>query len=567
MFDLDEKFEKILYKYLPNKYKESKNDLIYSKVYSILQDKCLNKNVAMWGVGDFNNVSKTYVSQFLDTFADSLQNTKCIIDIRKELNGKKILGLPIISPEKIVHYDIDIILITSFRSRKYIAEEIKSYCPNVPYLDIYDELEKLGFPTTVDIFTENDKYVSLYYQRIRYQEAIDINDKEVQFETLLAMYADIKDIYYICKLIDECDIDDTLFVRKMSAFKSELVLLLNEVKKKISHRKDVIVWLQDAFRNVDWYDSKKNKFKILKKISERSVCFVNSYATAPVTYESVYSIITGKLPFEGKVYDSKFKFRVEQFKFLNKALEKEYGILLYTDERFDFLEKDNHLERYYKKYIPEIIWEILKQMCKLDGNILHFAYAFKELHVPFMCGFFSKEPIRMIFTKMGLDKENIGWEKIKIQFEDCLKYLDFELENFFEVLGKETMIVMLSDHAHVVYDKNENKPFYLYYSDLERSVKNVFMIYKKEWKHEVCSDFVSMIDFNQIASEIFEIKRFELPKRNKIYYQYYPIQNKTIRENASRFNGEDYINGIECCYDGEYIEVKTENKIEYIKKA
>lgn len=566
MFDLDDCFKEIIQKYIPNRYKVWSDDLVYSKVYMILQKKCLKKNVAMWGVGDINNIPKTYVSRFLSTFADSLQNTKCVIDVRKELRGKEILSIPIILPSDIDKFDVDIILITSYRSRKYIAKEIETSCPSIPYLDVYEELEKMGFSTDVDIFVENDKYINLYDQRTRYEMASDIDDKKTQCDKLLAMYADIKDIFCMFKIIEECTIEDALYIRKLQNLKKDLLSLQNKIKQEIRNRNDIIVWFQDAFRNIDWYDSDNKKFKILKNISKKSVCFVNSYATAPVTYESMYSIITGKMPLDGKVYDSRFKFDVEKFEFLNKSLNKKYDLRFYTDERFDIFFPHKKLKTYYRKYIPEIIWEILSQMCNgKSEKIVHFAYAFKELHVPFMCGFFSRKPIRTIFSKMGLEDENVDWKKVKVQFDDCLKYLDFELEYFFDLIGSETSIVLFSDHAHIVYDENENKPFYLYYDNLEKSVKNVFMIYKKNWKHKVYNDMVSMVDFNKIASLVFSQKVLQLPKRDRIYYQYYPIQNITIRENAKKFNGEDYIDGIDCCYDGKNLEINTPH-IKEIKK-
>ncbi len=37
MFDLDMEFSKIIHKYLTVEYKENKRDLIYGKVYKILQ--------------------------------------------------------------------------------------------------------------------------------------------------------------------------------------------------------------------------------------------------------------------------------------------------------------------------------------------------------------------------------------------------------------------------------------------------------------------------------------------------------------------------------------------------
>ena len=567
MFDLDMEFSKIIHKYLTVEYKENKRDLIYGKVYKILRSKCFKKNIAMWGVGDLNNPEETYVSKFLNVFADSLQNTKCLVDMRREIEGKELLGLPIVLPDKMFKYNVDVILVTSYRSRKYIVKEIQAQYPNIPYLDVYEELEKMGFNVDADIFAEDDKYIDLYYQKEKYLNAININDQEEEFQKLLIMYADIKYVYYICKCINECEINDYSFISKINKLREELIQLMEKVRETIVHRSDIVVWFQDAFRNIDWYDSEKKQFRVLKNISKKSICMVNSYSTAPVTYESLYSIITGNLPFEGKVYDTKFRFNIEEFAFLKKALEENYYIKYYIDEAFDFFYPNKRLETYYKKYLPEIIWEILQQMCVDDKNTLHFAYALKELHVPFLCGCFSQEPTRTLFSRMGLEGENGNWHDIKVQFADCLKYFDEELENFFAMLGDDTMMILFSDHSHVVYDQYESKPFYLYYNNLEKSVKNVFMIYKKTWEHKVYDSLVSMIDFNDIAMKIFSEKSLQLPNRESIQYQYYPIQNISIRENAKYFNGEDYIDGIECCYDGNEIKVKTPNKKECIEKV
>ena len=156
MFDLDMEFSKIIHKYLTVEYKENKRDLIYGKVYKILRSKCFKKNIAMWGVGDLNNPEETYVSKFLNVFADSLQNTKCLVDMRREIEGKELLGLPIVLPDKMFKYNVDVILVTSYRSRKYIVKEIQAQYPNIPYLDVYEELEKMGFNVDADIFAEDD---------------------------------------------------------------------------------------------------------------------------------------------------------------------------------------------------------------------------------------------------------------------------------------------------------------------------------------------------------------------------------------------------------------------------
>ena len=93
------------------------------------------------------------------------------------------------------------------------------------------------------------------------------------------------------------------------------------------------------------------------------------------------------------------------------------------------------------------------------------------------------------------------------------------------------------------------------------------MIYNKKWKPEIHNELVSMIDFNEIACQIYEKDSLELPYRKEVYWQYYPVYNKTIRENAAFFNGEDYIDGIECCYDGDAVKVSTPHSIKQIKKV
>ena len=42
---------------------------------------------------------------------------------------------------------------------------------------------------------------------------------------------------------------------------------MEKVRETIVHRNDVVVWFQDAFRNIDWYDSEKKQFRVLKNIS------------------------------------------------------------------------------------------------------------------------------------------------------------------------------------------------------------------------------------------------------------------------------------------------------------
>ena len=65
------------------------------------------------------------------------------------------------------------------------------------------------------------------------------------------------------------EINDYSFISKINKLREELIQLMEKVRETIVHRSDIVVWFQDAFRNIDWYDSEKKQFRVLKNISKK----------------------------------------------------------------------------------------------------------------------------------------------------------------------------------------------------------------------------------------------------------------------------------------------------------
>lgn len=98
----------------------------------ILQKVNSFKNVAIWGTGEHTE----YLLKVLDI--DKI-NLKCFIDSNQSKWGKEYYNKKILSPEAILDFQIDIVIISSYAHRTEIANQILRNFPNCKYIDLYDD--------------------------------------------------------------------------------------------------------------------------------------------------------------------------------------------------------------------------------------------------------------------------------------------------------------------------------------------------------------------------------------------------------------------------------------------
>lgn len=552
----DEKLVEIVKKYGFLDEGSASNKIFY-EISNILKEKCKGKRMAMWGIGDINNPKETYAYKFMETYVYFLGEIVCMVDAREDYQGKKMLDIPITNPDSLEEYDVSVVLITSFRSRKYIAKDIRNRFPDIYCLDIYEELEKRGVKTDKDIFANDSKYIDIFYLRKAYEEADNFIDKGLGLRKLIAKYLEIRDIYYVLYFIDEFINNQYEGYEEVLKSKQEIEELLAEIKDNISKKDDIVIAFVDAFRAIDWYDKKEEQFKLLKNISKNSKCFVNSSATGPVTYESMYSIMTGKMPLEGKIYNNKYSFDVEESEFFNEAVKRGYKINNYFNETYKIMEENENVKQYIGEYLTFNLWRLICNMAEKQSKNIHFFYAI-ELHIPFICGYLENEPIETVFSRMGLEESEEDFEKVSKQFENCLEYINLEINYFWDFLSEDMRKIIFSDHSHIV-NNYKKAPYYMYYNDIEQSVHNVFMISGKNIEPGIIKDLVSMRDFNKILLPILDDKDCSVIKRDVVQYEYYPVMNKSIRECSGLFGGEKYIDGIKCFRNEKNLVVFTPN--------
>ena len=153
----------------------TRNDFIDStKIHNIIlelfQKKCLKKKIALWGAG-YNNSMTSHAAVLLTKYATCLQGVVCLIDSCKELQGKDLLGYPIIAPEQLKDWDIDLVIISSRSSAESIKQSLHQFGPDCASLDLYQELRDQGIDIHYNFYEERSFYSELYDVRVAYENA------------------------------------------------------------------------------------------------------------------------------------------------------------------------------------------------------------------------------------------------------------------------------------------------------------------------------------------------------------------------------------------------------------
>ena len=212
---------------------------IHNIILGLLQQKCLKGRIALWGAG-YNNSLTSHAAVLLTKYASCLQGVVCLIDSCKEIQGKEYFGHPIIAPEDIEKYNLDLVIISSRSSGESIKKSLEKFGLGIESLDIYQELRERGIDIHYNFFEERSFYSELYDVRIEYEHAEE-NKKSESLWKLIASYMHIKDFYYGIQYIDEYIENGYEKSCQLAEFKEKLLNIIGEVAKKNAERKDDII--------------------------------------------------------------------------------------------------------------------------------------------------------------------------------------------------------------------------------------------------------------------------------------------------------------------------------------
>lgn len=542
----------ILKKYFPDKKSYGDFDIITTIGKCIEENN--KKNFAIWGAGEHTENLYKY-------FSVELKDCMFIIDNNENLNKKKFLGFNVVHSKQICNCDIDTIFISSHNGRIDIKNNINKLLPCCKAIDFYEILQEhydinLGQP----FYLQEDTYKKIFNLINNYDKSTVISVKEKILKEIIYMYISIADFINAQKFIKKYIYNNYYEKNNMKNLLEDLCGLLHVLNKKLKEKlgNNILLFFLDSLRAKDVYDI-KSPMKYLNNILKQSQYFTNAFSPSIFTYESVPSIFSGKLPFFNESYKRKVV-QESEVRFIQEAIKKDYTIKIYSPDYWKIINGPNIRYGNYSPIMSKNIWNALCDLISDDNkNVIFLLYFLQETHPPHICGYHTVEPVGHNTPFTCNDIVNQSQEKFNIQYNDCLKYVDNQLEFYFDIMGEDITKILFSDHGQIIenaMDKLENIKTLAGWHDDRFNIPLILNGSKiKPLKYD---NIFSMINFNDLIISLINNSKYDINK-NYIEVNFSKICNDTIKQKYTKVGYDDYLYGFRVLRDDKYKLVITGN--------
>lgn len=527
------KLKNILKTYFGTKF-DDKLDVL-SIIRKYLSDLGKDSKIAIWGAGEHTKI-------MFEKMPEVWEKALYIIDNLEKNQGKHILNKLTISPSKISIYDINTIIISTFDARKKIKRQISSMNMNIEVIDIYEYMEnKYNLVLDAPFYKPLNIYLKIHSLKNSLTNSLKEDRNEIM-QHIAYLYLSLADFK-----------NGTFYLKKASVseeFITEINQLMQEVKDNLNKRggNDIFLMLIDALRNKDL-----PKMNFLNNLAKKSINFEKSFATSIYTFGSLLSIFSGSMPFENKLYLRK-TLNENECELIEKALSNDFSIKMYSDGELPIINSNKVQTTIFSNYLSYSLWKgITDLICDKKENAIYFLYFLRESHPPHICGNNTGniEIHKTLFTTS--DEPNQTEEQYKKQLDDCLKYIDEQLNFYNDILESRVTQVIFSDHGQVVEGAtkrvDEIGTLAGWHDD---RCHNVFMINNlRKFDGIQVTELFSMKNFSKVISSIID-GNIKFYPSDFVGLQFEEMTNTISRKIYMDKKCEEYINGFDMYRTQEY---------------
>lgn len=476
-------------------------------IRNILNKFCYShNNVAIWCNGEQTRMLMT-------DYMDELRNINIIID--NQLNGYGD-GFNVIKESEIRDNRIEGIIISSYRYKDEIKKNLEKNFKDIPYLDIYDELQKKGICLEAEYYKyshPNNTYFVINKYRNNIRLGIDLEESYIQLINKLIV---IKDFFTATEVAKQF-----LKITSEPEKVKNVIMILSDlceyIKYNISkiNKNNILMICIDTMRKQDFYNRFNNT---IKAVNNKACCFYNAYSVSTSTYESL-------IPTYGEYKSVKQVGTIVKEKdcrFICESIKNKRKIYFYTDGD-KFIESDEIKYSGCFQTITEKLWNFLIDVSNEKHGLFyihvlqesHFWYANAYTEVPFVSG---------ISTDIIDLKNSDMIDKLKNQKIDADRYLDNILS--FLLGNINSNFVVYADHGYLMPDEykinEEDNSIYSYHNSLIQ----IPLIIKQNENNLMIGDryeLISLMQLNEMLCNIIN-NRIVTPKQ----YDYIKVQRTAI---------------------------------------
>ncbi|MCM1121518.1 MAG: hypothetical protein NC416_02935 [Eubacterium sp.] len=383
----------------------------------------------------------------MSDFMYELKNVKYIVDNYADKTVDN--GFKLIRDGELENLGIDAVIISSFKFKDDIAENLKKNHPGIRYLNLYEKLSEHGIDLQSDYYYHNHPYHHYHTINTIQREIKDLAqtaDLEKAYRQLIEHFIHIKD--FRTAICHAKRLEKIVNAEENRNLTSDLEELYENQKTAISGISDnnVLMLCIDGLRYQDL--SEQYMPKLAQEFDRNAFVFDNAYSFSTSTYESLIPVYSENDDLRTDYY-CQDAVSEERCRFIRKAKEQNRRIYFYTD-------MDTYVDGKEIRYsgmfqtASEKMWNFILD-AQEEKNGLFYIHILYESHFSFSNPYTEDELISegtaMLFDflppKGG--KLRTDYEK---QHKDSLCYLDDILTPMLNLL--DCRMLAYADHGNLI---------------------------------------------------------------------------------------------------------------------
>lgn len=461
-----------------------------------------------------------HTQMLMADFMYELKKVKHIVDNYADTTEGK--GFLLIRDEEIEKYEIDAIILSTYKFRQDVKQSLKQNHPDIPILDIYDQFEQKGIMLQSDYYYSNHPYQ--HYKRINQlqREIRTYNPEQLPKELyldLITKYIHIKDFRTaILKLKEWMDPGylETADKTRMEKLLSDLRALYELQKTAVASLSEdhVLMLCIDGLRHQDLCPQYMPKLS--REFQETAFTFERAYSFSTSTYESLLPVYSENDDLRTGYYNTN-SIPAEKCRFIKEAQKQGRKIYFYTDID-TFVESDSIQYSGAFQTATEKIWNFTLDAAE-EKNGLFYIHILYESHFSFSNPY-TKEKLISEGTAMLFDFLPQKGRKLRTDYKrqhlDSLRYLDDVLEPLLHPL--RCRMLVYADHGNLILNANckiqdipETK-----FSFAEEWLRIPYLIRSPEMGQGNNQQLISLMSLNDILVHLLNQKAYTAPENSFI---------------------------------------------------
>lgn len=397
-----------------------------------------------------------HTKMLMDAYIYELKKVRYIVDNYAVSDQEK--GFALIKDSEIESCEIDAIVLSTYKFRKDLKESLQENHPDIPVLDIYDELERAGILMQSDYYYSNHPYQ--HYKRINQlqrdiKETSDNLAIQELYRELVTEYLHIKDFRTAAVKLNEwmnlkaIAKEDKKTAEQILEDVEDIYALEKEAAGALSEN-HVLMLCLDGLRRQDL--SEETMPKLQKLMNETGYQFTNAYSFSTSTYESLIPVYSENGDFRTRYYEKNYV-DIKDCRFAALAEKQKKAIYIYGDGE-PFIRGDNiHYSEQFLT-VTEKLWQFIIDGCNSE-NGLFYLHELYESHFTFSNPYtettLMSEGTAMLFDFLPAKGGRLRADYAK-QHDDAIRYLDDVTEPLLRPV--KCRMLVYADHGNLILDYN-----------------------------------------------------------------------------------------------------------------